>query len=446
VYRSGRRELQPAGTATTDDRGHYRIAALTPGDYIVSAAPRDELVQAAARYDEISARAKEVLAATAAREGAAVAEARAKAGAIARGPRPEDPKDAYVPVYFPGTTQMSAAATISLDVSEERPGTDLQLQLLPIGSVSGAVTWEGKAQGNASVWLIDRTVIPGGAPHRFARAAANGRFSFPNVPPGQYLLAAQASVRSRPSNPGAAGDWVQGSGPTTRWAAVELAANGEAMSGLTLPLQAPLEVTGRVVIEGAKLKYSQIRLRASPAEPLPWEIALTSAPVGEDGRFTIGGLVPGRYRIVPAAPLPGGAQVRSAEFGGRDTLDSALAVTAEDPIGEGVVTIVPRLAEIAGQAQDASSQPSPGAIVIIFAADERYWTAPSRRIQAVRPDADGRYILKDLPAGEYSLVALAEVEEGRWTDPAFLRELRGTAMSVTLAEGERREQAVRVAR
>src|SRR5260370_1387464 len=40
-YAQGNRQLVPAGTSQTDDRGEYRVWGLNPSDYYVSAAPRN---------------------------------------------------------------------------------------------------------------------------------------------------------------------------------------------------------------------------------------------------------------------------------------------------------------------------------------------------------------------------------------------------------------------
>ena len=64
----------------------------------------------------------------------------------------------------------------------------------------------------------------------------------------------------------------------------------------------------------------------------------------------------------------------------------------------------------------------------------------------MRPAIDGRFSVRNLPGGEYRLVAVTDVESGQWFDPAFLKELLAGSMSVVLAEGERKEQTLRVVR
>ena len=83
-------------------------------------------------------------------------------------------------------------------------------------------------------------------------------------------------------------------------------------------------------------------------------------------------------------------------------------------------------------------------MLVVFAADPRYWTPASRRIVAMRPSSDGRYGFRDLPAGEYRLAALTDAEPGQWFDPRVLRELTGASIPVRLGEGEQRGQDLRV--
>jgi len=113
---------------------------------------------------------------------------------------------------------------------------------------------------------------------------------------------------------------------------------------------------------------------------------------------------------------------------------------------EGVITVIPRMASITGQLQNQMNQPVTSFTVIAFAADQRFWTPSSRRIQTIRPSADGRFSVKDLPPGDYRVVAVTDVAPGQWFDPVFLRELLAQpyAVSVTLTEGETREQVLRV--
>ena len=84
--------------------------------------------------------------------------------------------------------------------------------------------------------------------------------------------------------------------------------------------------------------------------------------------------------------------------------------------------------------------------MILFPADQVLWMPQSRRIKCVRPSADGAFAFIDLPPGTYQLAAVDDVEPGEWYDPVFLQQLVAASMMLTVGEGEKRTQDVRVSR
>ncbi len=433
ILRNGVRVWEPVATTwlATDDRGQYRIFGLLPGAYLVCAAPRDELAQAALQAESLRRRMEEIQAAAAA-QGGQTPETKMMMERMNASALPPTPKEAYVPVCAPGTPQLSGAATVTIDVSEERAGVGVQLQLLPIARVSGSVTWSGgrlpvgNTAGDTYVSLSTPQAIPGGVTYGM-HVPANGQFSILNVPAGTYTLTARAMA------------------PTALWASTEIAVTGERVTDLALSMQPGLSVSGRVVVEGAaSVDIQQMRITALIAGEIAGEIAPVIASPDASGQFTLEGVVPGRYRIGAYPSSPGATNIKSSVFNGRDTLDFPLDVRPGEAITGGVLTVIPRLAEITGQLQHDANQPATGYTVIAFTADQQYWTPQSRRVQAVRPATDGRYSFRSLPGGEYRLVAVTDVEPGQWFDPAFLRELLPASIPLTLAEGERREQTLRV--
>jgi hypothetical protein len=69
----------------------------------------------------------------------------------------------------------------------------------------------------------------------------------------------------------------------------------------------------------------------------------------------------------------------------------------------------------------------------------------SRRIQSVRPSTDGKYIVRNLPPGDYLLTAVTDIEPGEWYDPSLLEQLVRGAVKVTIADGEKKTQDLRLA-
>jgi hypothetical protein len=62
----------------------------------------------------------------------------------------------------------------------------------------------------------------------------------------------------------------------------------------------------------------------------------------------------------------------------------------------------------------------------------------------VRPAVDGKFVFRGLPAGDYLLAALTDVQQGEWYSREFLARLVTSAIPIALAEGERRTQDIRV--
>jgi hypothetical protein len=60
----------------------------------------------------------------------------------------------------------------------------------------------------------------------------------------------------------------------------------------------------------------------------------------------------------------------------------------------------------------------------------------SRYLSTGRPDQDGRFKIRNLPAGSYYAVALDYFEQGDQTDPEVLDKLRDRGTLFSLNEGE----------
>jgi len=459
-WRTGERTLQSAGTGSTDDRGVYRIPALPPGEYIVSAVPR-ETFEVAERM-----RAVEEMAVVASRGGSAamMEEAKMLASRISSGADAPEPTSGYAPVYFPGTTQASGATTFMLAASEERANVDVQLQLVPLVTLTGTVV-SPQPGTTATLQLVDRTQPPGTS-IRSTRSAPDGTFTITGVAPGQYTLFARATVRegAPPPMPGqmphaeaaameakmAAMD-VAKLGLNQLWASTEVVVDGRNRPTASLVLQAGMAVSGVVKFEGgatpapAPAQLARMSVTLAPVGAVSSELTIpSSATLDAEGRFTLRGVFPGSYRVVPSAGAPAGYTIRSSVFAGRDSLDFPLEVKPGEDHAGGVLTFSTSSGEVSGALQDAGGTPAPGYTVLIFATDMRYWTPQSRRIQTARPSTTGRFTLRNLPAGDYRIVAVTDVEQGQWFDPTLLRQLVGASIAITLADGEKRTQDLRI--
>jgi hypothetical protein len=451
VRRSGERTLQSAGTDVTDDRGQYRIPVLLPGEYIVSTFPRESPSDAAI---EDLKRAAESMAASARAGADEQMLVRLKEDiSRARDIKADETSESYAPVYYPGTTQASGAQSIMIEVGQERAGVDFQLQLVRTAKISGVVTAaDGGALASTIIALADADQIVPGVTARTARPDADGRFTIGGVPPGRYVIFARAASMTSfnvqgPTPESPVIKTTSTLGATQFWAMSDVLVDGRNVPDLALTMQKGMTVSGVVRTDssgGQTFDLARVRVSLSLVGPAGLGNLIPDVPGTADaaGRFSISGAVPGKYRV-SVAGAPAAWTPKSAVFNGRDALDFFVEVKpGEDQ--SGVITLTTHPGTLSGMLQDSSGQPTAAYTIIVFPSEERLWAAPARRILATRPATDGRYSFSGLPAGEYRLVAVTDVEPGQWYDPAFLRELGGLALPITLGDGERRVQDLRV--
>jgi len=111
-----------------------------------------------------------------------------------------------------------------------------------------------------------------------------------------------------------------------------------------------------------------------------------------------------------------------------------------------VVTLTDRQTELAGTLQTGAGSPATDYDVLAFSAEPRHWFSGSRRTKTVRPGSDGRYAIRDLPAGDYLVAALGDYEPTQLGDPKFLERVAQVAIKVTVAEGGKAQLDLKISR
>jgi protocatechuate 3,4-dioxygenase beta subunit len=464
VMQSGQRGLQQGGSGSTDDRGIYRIYGLQPGEYIVAANPRNSATGTQIDRLRVELQAMESrLEAVARTGGGGIGDfspnelATIRAVVQSKMEAAEDPTG-YAPVYYPGTTQPGSAATVNVGVGEEKVGVDFQLQLVPVARVEGVVVnSNGPAPRNVQVSLISTGHAVPGVGSSSSRADANGRFRFSNIAPGQYMLVARGTLnegrggRGETPVPAAAGRAaaVQARANAERlWAMLEVGVDGRDLENLVLTLQPGMTISGRVAFEGTSTvpaDLTRLRVSAAPADVsgVMREIAASvQGRVDANGRFTLAGIVPGRYRITASGAQ--GWTHASSMVSGQETLDFPLEVKASQNVSGVMVTFTDQQAELTGTITNDQGQPAPDYTIILYAADREFWSPGSRRIFSQRPGTDGRFTFRNMPAGDYKIAPVLDPEPGTWFDPAFLQQLDSAALRIPVAAGDKKVQNLRI--
>jgi uncharacterized protein (DUF2141 family) len=448
---SGQRTLVGAGRGVADDRGQYRLWGLAAGEYVVSAAA--EFASPALRPDVEIERSTDADVRRAIAELNSASSPGAAAGPSAA-PVATSPGRTvgYATVFYPGTFASSQATAVKVAAGEERPGVDFPLMLVPTAKIEGILTVPDGLNPQSVVIQMITDSSTGFMFDLFRRStpAPDGYFKFAGVPPGAYTIAVRGGSAGAARSAGAAARVPTATPPQpTHWAMAQVTIDGQDISGLSLTLQPGMTVSGRVLFEGTTPPPDVSRLRISLNQPqAPGTVSLVASAIQPDatGAFTIAGVAPGNYRLSAVIPTmradTNAWQLKSATINGQDAID--IPVDLQSGTDAAVITFTDRVTEVAGTVQDSAGQPAPEYHVVVFASDRIHWTTPSRRIRSVRPAADGKFTIPNLPPGEYLIAAVNDIEPGEWYDPALLDQLSRTAIRITLVEGEKKTQDLRL--
>lgn len=479
---NGRRKVAPLlQSQRTDGRGEYRIYGLPPGEYLVRAQPQPRLG------------AGDLRPTTAAEVEWAKLAAAAQGGSVPEPPGTGRPVT-LAPTYYPGVSDIAAATPIALGAAEERVGIDFATQMVPVASISGRVIGpDGNPPRNANATLqlaqtsgttiIDQLMGMGLSIGGGLRVAPDGRLSGSGITPGKYKLVVRGAPgggeepRGATASPFAAANAMpsavsammgQALGTSTLWASEDLTIDGTDITGLEMRLQPGVTLTGTMVFEGedpqAPVDASRAGVTLNPVSreaggPLAMLTGMLQGSFGrvtKERMFTVNGISPDTYRVsfqapgampgmfaAAAAPVAGGWVVKSAMLNGKDLADVPLEIRDTDVSGV-VVTFTRLQTEIAGRVQDAAGRGVGGFPIVVFSADRSAWHSGSRRVLSAKPSNDGSYKVTGLPAGEYYVAALTELDPNDLADSSFLEELIASAFKITLAEGEKKVQDLKL--
>ena len=434
--------------ALTDDRGYYRIYGLRAGSYVVYI---DRL--SSGGLGEIGAMSDGEV-------DAALARLQSRRPGIAPPATGERTPSSIVrpaatfstvPVFYPGVVSPEQAQAVQVAPGDEKSGVSFTYQLSRSASVSGTVS------GAAADQTVQLTLSPSGTtlrpPLSFGSgpalqrrpSAGDGDFVFHNVTPGQYTLIARAVPVA-----GGRGQPIPQVGPLL-FASASVEVVGEDVAGVTLALRPAPQVEGRVRYVGAAAPVIEpgfLTVQLVPAGATSSALRTTpgvaaagiTAGLRADSTFAVQGVMPGHYTLA-LTTVPKDWRVKSAVVGGRDALDLPFEVTGNDVAVEIILTT--ERSQLAGRLLQ-NDRPAPGYSVVVFASDPALWETAARRKKAVRPGTDGQFTFNDLPAGDYLLAALADAESADWQRPETLGAIAPHAVKVTLGDGERKVQDIRI--
>jgi sarcosine oxidase gamma subunit len=382
-YPHGRRELHDVGHAATDDAGEYQIAGLAPGKYYIRAQAPHSLTAKLAG------------------------------------------DNAYVPLYYPAANDQTRATALALRAGEELGGIDLNLVPVRAVHIRGRVI---NARTSLPSKEAEVTLLSDQGETVFSsQNSSGGTFEFQGVPPGSYLLVAQ-----QPSSP---------QERKTMWGRTAFEVGDASLEHVQVVVGSGVDVSGRIRMEGqtsgdtSKENASQDLTSMVGFLELQEASALASltpdidnATVKSDGTFIFREVPEGSYRIV-FHPAPAGCYLKSS--GAADVLETGITVGrgSSPPVLELILS--PGAGRIDGTVE-SDEQASPGASVVLVP-DGKQRAQPNYYRQAVT-DQLGRFVMRNVVPGDYTLFAWQQVERGAYMDPAFLGQYEDRGKAVQIEE------------
>ena len=421
TWAAGKRRLVNAGrAAVTNDLGQYRLFGLPPGEYYISASLRS---------------------------GDTMMFVETMPGATVASPVASSPNSGYSPTYYPGTASGADAQRIAIAAGQEAQSTDFALLAVRLVKVTGIViNSEGKPVDSAMVNAVQRNSDIGGfvMPHT-ARTDRSGSFTLTGLPPGDYMLQTRSVqifsggdgnamvFSARVAGPGAGGDPEFGMLP--------ISVGAEDLSGVTVTTTKGTTASGRVLFEGGATppNITALRVAAIPGEgemmPMMAGPGGPGQTLSAEGTFELRGLF--GQRFIRVLNPPQGWMVDAVRLDGNDVTDTGVEFKTGDPVSGVEIVMTARPSEISGTVKGANGALAKDYTVVIFSTNADKWTAPAGRyVMAGRPDQQGRFRVRNLPAGDYYAIALEYIEQGTWGDPELLERMKPKATRLSVQKGE----------
>jgi len=403
IFAAGRSRWESVGGERTNDLGEYRIAGLAAGNYFVSVTPAPDFRSLIEGSGNAGVAAP--------RNGAA--------------PADKPPPSSYQTTYYPGTTDREQAAPIQLHAGEDF-AANFSLTRSPSLIIRGSVV-NLPPGSSAAIMLQSRDF---GLTLNGADVHKDGSFEIRDVSPGAYTILATVDDAPVPM--------------MARQALQVASANVE---GLQLAPQSGSSIRGRLRMEtGANLGNARpdpgqmfLLLRSADGyDDVLGAFSIgagfsTLAHVSADGSFEWKNVPAGHYfvQISDASAMPEWF-LKSVAAGGRDVADSGFSASG----GAIALDLVASANGAVADGLAANQKDEPVADVVVVAVPEARFRSHLDRYRKAVTDQRGRFTLRGLPPGDYTVFAWESVEGEAYYDPEFLKSYDGQGKTLRVKESD----------
>jgi len=383
----GKFKFRQRASEKTNDLGEYRIYGLEPGRYLLLASPPRVFPW-----------------------------------------RNPDEQAAYLPTYYPGTTEIARASTIEVKSGDEITGIDLVFApKLPTRTykIHGHVV--SSLSENPDAHFVVLLVPRGKRDLDFISNDKQGivdwkteDFEIKDVVPGEYVVAVISF----------------GTGGNHKAAqSVDVIASD--VDGVVLVLTRGIDIPVRVTLEGKAAGSANVTVGLNPSvdDAIANFMAARRAVARPDGSYVLKEVGDGSYSLNAYSNCQE-CYLKSASANGVDLLERGVQVSSGEGPSPIVLVYSSNSGTLTGTVTNKDDLPAPGALVVLVP-DSSSHQKPDQ-YKSSTTDQYGHFEIRGVPPGHYKAFAWEKADEDSYGDPDLLRRFESMAESFDIAGNEQK--------
>ncbi|HEV2688316.1 MAG TPA: carboxypeptidase-like regulatory domain-containing protein, partial [Bryobacteraceae bacterium] len=350
-------------------------------------------------------------------------------------------QDAYVTTYYPNALEVSEAAQIALTAGAEVTNVEIRLRKVRVFRVRGKIVDpSGALVRNTALALFPKNASPtAGYTGRNLAISRDGNFEFSSVRPGSYFVEPAMNVFF------SGGDQNETGTNKKLFGRYAVTVSDADLKDIVVSLNAGATLTGTIATEDGPTQPPPTGGSSTAPAPKPPPLPTVrlapadsavvnpyNARSNADGTFEVRDLAPERYRINVDGTADG-SYVKSIRFGNEDVTHGILDLTPG--MGGAIeIRLSANAADVSGTVHNDKSE-TVGDVVVTLGPASVETAAQTLFFRQTRTSANGQFKLRNLPPGDYRLLAWEEVDGQLITDPEFRARFDSNSVVVKLSDG-----------